>query len=201
MENVLKWIWWVVLFQCFLYKRYIVFSAISLISTVFITLNQNNYLIISIISILYAVSHAYPFIPKGNGCTNTRIYVSNLPPGVEAADIVTLFAGLGTVARERPKGMVWSYTPGFFFLLLYFFLLDARSPCFPLYRGRGVFKDQMPHRLKLYGKDDCLLFFEEASTAHSAPNFYNGAEFKGSKIKVELAQAIPGQVVSTASPT
>ena len=37
-------------------------------------------------------------------CTNTRIYVSGLPPDVTAEELADLFGNIGVVARERPKG-------------------------------------------------------------------------------------------------
>lgn len=37
-------------------------------------------------------------------CTNSRIYVSNLPANATAEELVELFSSIGLVARERPKG-------------------------------------------------------------------------------------------------
>jgi len=32
--------------------------------------------------------------------------------------------------------------------------------------GRGIFPDMMPHRIKFYGNDDCLIQYEDPHAAH-----------------------------------
>jgi len=98
----------------------------------------------------------------GEACSNSRIYISGLPKGVTADEVVEHFGNIGVVARERPK-------------------------------GRGVFPDMMPHRVKFYGNDDCLVQYEDSHAAHAAPSFFNESDFKGSTIKVELAEKKPNQ--------
>mmetsp|Transcript_19255 Transcript_19255/g.58360 ORF Transcript_19255/g.58360 Transcript_19255/m.58360 type:complete len:153 (-) Transcript_19255:358-816(-) len=98
----------------------------------------------------------------GDACTNSRVYVSNLPRGCTAEDIADSFGGLGVIARERPS-------------------------------GRGVFPDMMPHRIKFYGNDDCLIQYEDSHAAHAAPSFFDGTEMKGSKLHVEMAEKKPNQ--------
>jgi len=63
-------------------------------------------------------------------------------------------------------------------------------------KGRGVFPDMMPYRIKFYGNNDCLLQYEDSHAAHAAPSFFDGTEFLGSKIKVELAEKKPNQGLS-----
>lgn len=46
----------------------------------------------------------------------------------------------------------------------------------------------MPHKVKLYSDNDGLIEYEDSSAAHAAPNFFDGHEIRGSKIKVELAE-------------
>jgi len=40
----------------------------------------------------------------GERCSNSRIYISNLPKKITPEEIVEHFAGIGVVARERPRG-------------------------------------------------------------------------------------------------
>ena len=97
----------------------------------------------------------------GDACTNSRVYVSNLPRGCTAEDIADSFGGLGVIARERPS-------------------------------GRGVFPDMMPHRIKFYGNDDCLIQYEDSHAAHAAPSFFDGTEMKGSKLRASAPRGIIG---------
>eukprot|EP00635_Sarcinochrysidales_sp_CCMP3193_P015725 CAMPEP_0118888966 /NCGR_PEP_ID=MMETSP1166-20130328/116_1 /TAXON_ID=1104430 /ORGANISM="Chrysoreinhardia sp, Strain CCMP3193" /LENGTH=138 /DNA_ID=CAMNT_0006827547 /DNA_START=81 /DNA_END=493 /DNA_ORIENTATION=- len=103
-----------------------------------------------------------PACKGGDACSNSRIYISHLPKGVTADQVVSHFGNIGVVARERP-------------------------------RGRGVFPDMMPHRVKFYGNDDCLLQYEDSHAAHAAPSFFDDSDFNGSTIKVELAEKKPNQ--------
>ena len=41
---------------------------------------------------------------EGNDCTNRRVYIENMPPGIKVDEIVEVFSGIGKLTRERPKG-------------------------------------------------------------------------------------------------
>ena len=47
-------------------------------------------------------------------------------------------------------------------------------------KGRGVFKDQMPFKIKIYpGGTDCVIQYVDSSAAHAAPGFFNDQELPG----------------------
>jgi hypothetical protein len=95
-------------------------------------------------------------------CTNRRVYIENMPDGVKADEIAEIFGGIGALTRERPK-------------------------------GRGVYKDEMPFKIKLYpGGKDCVIQYDDANASHNAPGFFDGEDWKGSKIKCSLAKKKPG---------
>ena len=58
-------------------------------------------------------------------------------------------------------------------------------------KERGVFKDQMPYRVKFFKDNDAQVQYEDACTAMSAIDFFNGEELKGNKIKVQMARLVP----------
>mmetsp|Transcript_23468 Transcript_23468/g.79899 ORF Transcript_23468/g.79899 Transcript_23468/m.79899 type:complete len:267 (-) Transcript_23468:1034-1834(-) len=94
------------------------------------------------------------------GCTNDRVYITGLSDKVTEDDLVDLFRGIGVIAKIKQK--------------------------------RG-FKDQWPWSVKLYKdergfpKGDATVSYEDPMAAHSAGEFFNGYELRGSKITVEMA--------------
>ena len=60
-------------------------------------------------------------------------------------------------------------------------------------RQKRGFKDQWPFKISIYRdergvpKGDAALTYETSDAALAAPNFFNGNELKGKKIKVEMA--------------
>lgn len=50
----------------------------------------------------------------------------------------------------------------------------------------------MPYKITIVKGTKALIQFEESTAAHAAPNFFNGADLKGSKIKVVIAGKTPG---------
>lgn len=49
-------------------------------------------------------------------------------------------------------------------------------------------KHEWPYAVKMYSNNDASLMYEDPMAAQSAPGFFNGHEFKGAKIKVEMAE-------------
>ncbi|CAM9268870.1 unnamed protein product [Ascophyllum nodosum] len=96
----------------------------------------------------------------GDECDNNRIYVSGLPSTITEKDLVDKFGTIGIIARVRQK--------------------------------RG-YKDQWPFSVRIYTdeanvpKGDCIIKYEEATSAHAALRWFDGIDFKGGKIGVVMA--------------
>eukprot|EP00904_Undaria_pinnatifida_P000990 jgi/Undpi1/10892/HiC_scaffold_3.g01418.m1 len=97
----------------------------------------------------------------GEDCDNNRIYVSGLPTTITETDLVEKFGGIGIIARIRQK--------------------------------RG-YKDQWPFSVRIYKDDstgkpkgDCIIKYEEPTSAHAALKWFDGVDFKGGKIGVAMA--------------
>lgn len=93
--------------------------------------------------------------------TNTRVYVSGLPLDVTVEEIQALFGKVGVIAKQKQK--------------------------------RG-FPDQWPYKIQIYTdektgaqKGDAKIAYEDPSAARTAPQFFDGYELRGHKLKVEMA--------------
>ncbi len=93
--------------------------------------------------------------------TNTRVYVSGLPLDVTVEEIQALFGKVGVIAKQKQK--------------------------------RG-FPDQWPYKIQIYTdektgaqKGDAKIAYEDPSAAKTAPQFFDGYELRGHKLKVEMA--------------
>ena len=104
-----------------------------------------------------------------NGCDNCRIYVTGLLPSVTSDDLHGLFSGIGIIARLKQK--------------------------------RG-FKDQWPYAIKIYTsetgkpKGDATVTYEDPAAAHSAGSFFNGHDFKGTKIRHAARVSAPSTALT-----
>lgn len=91
----------------------------------------------------------------------SKIYISGLPPDTTEEMLVEHFGIFGAIARKRQKNM---------------------------------FKDQWPFNVKLYYDDngafkgDALVAYEDPNAALKAPEFFDGGDFFGSKISVQIAR-------------
>ena len=96
-----------------------------------------------------------------NTALESKIYVSGLPPDTTEDMLVEHFGAIGVIARKREK--------------------------------RG-YKDQWPYNIKLYYNDDntfkgdALVAFEDPNAAKAAPGFFDGGDFHGHTISVQLAR-------------
>lgn len=95
------------------------------------------------------------------GRMECKIYVSGLPSNTTEEMLVEHFGVTGTIARKKQK--------------------------------RG-FPDSWPFNIRLYNdeqgkfKGDALVTYDDPNAALTAPGFFDGGEFHGSTIKVQLAK-------------
>lgn len=99
--------------------------------------------------------------------TTNRIFIKGFDPEKTSEDdLRELFCGIGIIARVRQ---------------------------------RTGFPDQWPYAVKIYRdergekKDEAVITYDDPHAAQSAPGFYDGYEFNGSKLTVEIAKSKPRQ--------
>ena len=97
--------------------------------------------------------------------TTNRIFIKGFDPEKTSEDdLRELFCGIGVIARVRQ---------------------------------RTGFPDQWPYAVKIYRdergekKDEAVITYDDPHAAQSAPGFYDGYEFNGKKLTVEIAKSKP----------
>ena len=97
--------------------------------------------------------------------TTNRIFIKGFDPTKTTEDdLRELFCGIGIIARVRQ---------------------------------RTGFPDQWPYAVKIYRdergdkKDEAVITYDDPHAAQSAPGFYDGYDFNGHKLTVEIAKSKP----------